>query len=244
MKFFSPFFWGKKRRLEEIAAAKKILTASQKDLAFVTRFNDEYFFKELDLSPFYNNRLDFSEKTVLTAFTALYAMTFKGLSFEDIYRIDEVFAFSEAGIRSKDDARRQAAEELAELLIHNDIDKLSQAVQKMGERLWGIGLPPVDEKKPVFNAKNYENYVAAAALGKAYIVAKKNNLELTEAMRKNMGEDFEKTEKRAKLLCDYKYAADYCLEIQTLGERGCADYTAAYSYKEVKKLAEEVNGKM
>ena len=225
--------------LFKIGAA--VMKTSVKELAFVTRFNEETFFKNVPMKPFENGRLDISEKDSLTAFAALYAMTFYGLSFRDIYTVDEVFGFSETGIRSKDTAKREATMRLSEELEKADNDTIAANLKKMGETLLNIPLPEIDAKNFVTLAENYVYYNAVSNMGTAYIKAAR--FEKVAAYGSGIdGDIFARALKRAALLENYKFAALLCEETAALAKKGRRGISRSRNRKKaeyVRKMAEK-----
>lgn len=219
--------------LFKIGAA--VMKTSVKELAFVTRFNEETFFKNVPMKPFENGRLNISDKETSGAFAALYAMTFYDLSFRDIYTVDEVFGFSETGIRSKDTAKREATMRLSDELEKADDNTIAAVLKKMGETLLKIPLPEIDTKNFVTSAENYVYYNAVSNMGTAYIKAAAYG-------SGNDGDIFARALKRAVLLEDHKFAALLCEETAALAEKGKHGISRSRSRKkaaEVRKRAEK-----
>ena len=208
----------------EIKTASAIIDIALKDLAFVTRFNAETFFKDTDISVFGRSALSLSEKQDAAAFTALYAIAFCGLTFEDIYRVDQVFSFSDTGIRSKDMQKRQASEALLKQLKENSFMSLK--------------LPPLNVTNPIFMAENYVNYWGTAAMGAAFLKPAANNKEL-------LGQDdlFAEAAKKAEIMADYRYAVSLCQEIPTVGKGSRFRIKAAPSFKAAEKLQQTAEEK-
>ncbi len=231
---FSIFFAGKKRRIKEMTEAVETMKASEKDLAFIVRFNEETFFKSIDTSVFGGNFLCLNDKRDIIAFTALYSMAFFQLSLEDIFGIDEVFEFSEKGIRSKDDKKHQAAEELTKQLKENA--PMIPALKKMASVLIDMPFPPLNVKNPVFTAQNYVLYWGAASIGSAFLKAVINNV----AFSNKLGEKYLEAAKKAEILSDYQSAVSLCREIPVLYSRSSYRIEAAPNFKAVEKLQQAV----
>ena len=214
-----------RRPYMEIKTASAIIDIALKDLAFVTRFNAETFFKVTDISVFGRS-----------AFTALYAIAFCGLTFEDIYRVDQVFSFSDTGIRSKDMQKRQASEALLKQLKENSFT--ASSLQKMAEALMSLKLPPLNVTNPIFMAENYVNYWGTAAMGAAFLKPAANNKEL-------LGQDdlFAEAAKKAEIMADYRYAVSLCQEIPTVGKGSRFRIKAAPSFKAAEKLQQTAEEK-
>lgn len=230
----------KKRPLMEMKTAAAIMDIASKDLAFVTRFNAETFFKDADTSVFGRSVLCLSEKQDVAAFTALYAIALYGLTFEDIYRVEQVFGFTDGGIRSKDAQKRQAAMELIKLL--EEKSPLTRELDKMAQALIDLPLPPLEVKNPILTAENYVNYFGAAAIGSAFLKSVINNGRLPPISR-NL---YESAAKKSEIMSDYQSALRLCAEIQAGG--GSLSPKISQSLKETENLQqtvkEEINAKL
>lgn len=234
MKFVNPlsnFFDGKKRRMSEMTAASEAMKTSAKNLAFVTRFNEETFFKSADLSLFGGSPLSLTEKRDMTAFASLYAIAFYGLTFKDIYTVEEVFGFSEAGIRSKDEQKRQAANDLLHKL--KEREPLDSVLRKTAQTLTDMPFPVLDVKNPVFTAENYVNYRETASVGFSFLKA-------AEAFSDKSEELYLKAVKKAEIFSDYRFAASLCEEIPAIDDRRGYRIKAAKSFKAAEKLQQRV----
>lgn len=207
-----------------------VMQTSLKELAFVSRFNEETFFKNMSMSEFDCGRLGIEEKSHLSAFAALYAMTFFSLSFRDIYTVDEVFSFSEGGIRSKDAAKAEAARQLKEELKRLSDNDLALTLKKMGDRLLTIPLPEADARNFVVLAENYVYYIAAANIGEVFLKA-------AEAMWKRKAHE---PVERAEMLCEYRYAKELCEEIYSMANEGVGDISKAHSFKKAEALQKKI----
>ncbi|MCM1055437.1 MAG: hypothetical protein NC394_07945 [Bacteroides sp.] len=220
-----------KRKELIIKAGAAAMKLSEGELAFVTRFNEETFFKNVPMKPFEGGRPELSDKSLLTAFAALYAITFFGLSFRDIYAVEEVFGFSDKDIRKKDLAKHEAALRLSEEIGAWDGRALSDNLQKMGEALLRVPLPEINVKNFLVLAENYVFYNAVSDMGRAYIKAAESvdNEKSAQAL------------KRAALMEDHRYAARLCEELAAMTESGAVNILRARSRKkaeETRKRAE------
>lgn len=213
-----------KKMLMQMGGA--IMETSLKELAFVNRFNEETFFKNLPMSEFDCGRLDINEKSLLSAFTALYAMTFFSLSFRDIYTVDEVFSFSDGGIRNKDVAKAEAARNLQGDLKQLSDDDLALTLKKMGDQLLSVALPEIDARNFAVLAENYVYYVAAANMGEAFLTA-------AEAVWKGKARE---PVQRAEIFCEYRYAKELCDEIYSMLNQGIPHISKARSFRKAEAL--------
>lgn len=205
------FLVGQKRREMLFKVGMAAMKLSKNEFSFITSFNEETFFKNVPMKPIFE--LGFGEKGEAAAFTALYAMTFYGLSFRDIYTVDEVFSFSSPDIRGKDSVKHQAANDLSQAAAEMDGRKRAELAEKMGEALFGLPLPEIDTKNLMTLAENYIFYNAVSDIGSAYLKA-------AECSSAGINPKREKIRERAALLSDYRCAAALCEEISVLAEAG------------------------
>ena len=212
----APFPLGLKRRTEDLRlkVSVSLMRSAADDLRFISRYNEETFFRGLSEQDFASPLLDLSDKQALTGFTVLYAMTFFGLSDSDVFTVDGVFGFTDTGVRSKDDTRLSAAKELSEKLKENDPRRLGQLADKMGAKLLELALPPVDPDDPVALAHGCTMYAGFAQLGKAYLTALPP-LEIA-LVPDSPGEHCQPAKTRASLMSRYDSALQLCQEILTL----------------------------
>ncbi|MCM1298380.1 MAG: hypothetical protein NC203_08325 [Firmicutes bacterium] len=236
MKKFNPLliiFAGRERRRAEIAAAKEAMRSSSKELAFVERFNEENFFKDRDISLF-GSTFALTERREVTALTALYAIARCGITFKDIYAVEEVFGFSESGIRCKDDQKHQAALELLHKL--EEKEPLGGVLQEMAQALIEMPFPPLDVKNPVFTAKNYVNYWGTALIGSSFLKAVVDN----KILSAGLGELYLGAAKKAEMFSDYRSAAALCEEIPAIDPSGSCRIKKAPSFKSAEKLQQSI----
>lgn len=201
------YLTNKNRPEMEMKVASAIMDTASKDLAFVTHFNTETFFKDTDISVFGRSVLCLTDPSHITAFAALYAIALYDLTFEDIYKVDGVFGFTDEGIRSKDLKKRQAAEELTALLEKKA--PLTAQLDKMAAAVINLPLPPLEVKNPIKTAENYVSYYGAAAIGTAFLKAVINNDRLPPVSL------YDKAAKKSQILSDYQSALLLCREIRS-----------------------------
>lgn len=224
------FLAGRKRGEMLLKVGAAAMKLSRNELSFVTRFNEETFFKNVPVKALIDLGLD--EKREPAAFAALYAMAFYGLSFRDIYTVEEVFSFSAPDIRSKDGIKHEAAKELSEKAKDSDSRQMAELAEKMGEALFGLPLPEIDTKNLLTLAENYIFYNAAADIGNAY-------LKVTEkVMPKNSAANIkrDKIRNRAVLLSDYRFASALCDEMAAFAETGKTNAPKTKSRKPAEAL--------
>ena len=236
----SPFPFGLKRRTEELRlkVSVSLMRSAFDDLRFISRFNDETFFRGISDKSFSSTLIDLSDKSVKSGFAALYAMTFFGLSAADIFSVDSVFGFTDTGVRSKDDIRPKAAAELSARIMKNDTADLSEMADKMGEKLLELSLPAIDVNDPISLAQSCTLYAGFAQLGKSYTAAC-SPLEIT-IVPDEPGPSYKAAKQRAKLMAQYEYALTLCGEIQTLLTAKKPQLSSLKGYKQAQKLGNEV----
>ncbi len=223
------FILNKKRKNLSVKVGAAAVKLSQNELAFVTRFNEETFFKNVPIRPFSN--FGITEKRDLSAFTALYTITFYGLSLRDIYTVDEVFSFSSSDIRGKDDVKHHAASELSHTAETSDLRKKADIVYKMGEALFGLPLPESDTEKLLVLAENYVFYSAVSDIGTAYLKALETVLlKFPQNLKSDIME-------RARLLSDHRYLSELCEEMTALAAAGKTNITKVKSRKKAASVS-------
>lgn len=209
-----------------------IMRIKYNELAFVNKFNEEKFFKKFSLEAASQRVREFGEKPALLDLSALYAMTFCGLSFRDIYTVDEVFGAFDGDIRSKDDIKGEAASRLLK-----DIDRLSdeamaETLVKMGRTLIDLPLPEADPDNPAAMAGNYIDYCALSGIGAAYLRAADGNSQIWLVLERDYSSEYKEIADRAKLLSRYRLAKKLCEEIPALCKSGVRNIAAASGYRE------------
>lgn len=227
------FFVGQKRREMMSKVGMAAMKLSKNELSFITSFNEETFFKNVPMKPIAD--IGLGEKGEAVAFAALYAITFYGLSFRDIYTVDEVFSFSSPDIRKKDSVKHQAANDLSEAAAEMDSRKKSELTEKMGEALFGLPLPEINTKNLLTLAENYIFYNAMSNIGSAYLRAAESSGSSMAVSQKR-----EKIKERAALLSDYRFASALCEEISVLAEAGRKSVPKAKSRKRAEALRKRI----
>ena len=236
----SPFPLGLKRRTEDLRlkVSVSLMRSAADDLRFISRYNEETFFRGSTEQDFVSQLLDLSDKQVLTGFTVLYAMTFFGLSDKDVFTVDGVFGFTDTGVRSKDDARLSAAKELSEKLRENDPRRLGELADKMGAKLLELSLPTVDPDDPFVLAHGCTMYAGCAQLGKAYLTAL-SPLE-TALAPDSLGQRCQAAKTRARLMSRYDGALQLCQEILTLPTAKKPQLSSLNGYSQALQLRQEI----
>lgn len=227
------YILNKKRNELAVKVGAAVMKISRNELAFVTRFNEETFFKNVSVKPI--SSFGITENGDLSAFAALYTIAFHGLSIRDIYTVDEVFSFSAPDIRGKDDVKRQAASELSLKSETASDEERTYIIQKMGQALFELPLPEADTKNLLVLAKNYVFYNAVSDMGNAYRKAL-DAVSPSPALTKGK----EDVRERARLLSDYRYLAELCEEMSALAAAGKTNITAAGSRKKAEAVCKKI----
>ena len=237
----SPMPFGLKRRTRELnlKISVSLMRSAAGDLKFISRYNEETFFKGLsEPQSFFSPLADLSEKSVRMGFTALYAMAHFGVTERDVFTVEGVFGFTEGGVRSKDDIRRKAAAELSARIMQSDADDLADMADRMGARLLEIPLPPVNVNEPVTLARNCTLYAGLAQVGKAYMTAF-TPLEIT-LVPDDPGPSYKAAKERARLMAQYDHALQLCQGILTLLTARKPQISSLKGYKQAQQLQQQL----
>lgn len=237
----SPFPFGLKRRTEELRLKISVsfMRSAADDLRFISRYNEETFFRGLSENAFASPLIDLSDKSVRTGFTILYAMTFFGLTDRDVFTVDGVFGFTDVGVRSKDDIRQKAAKELSQKLKRGDVAELADTADKMGARLLELSLPSVNADEPVSLAQSCTLYAGLAQVGKAYLTAL-SPLEIA-IVPDSIGASHNAAKERAKLMSRYDHVLQLCQGILTLLTAKKPQLSSLSGYKQSQQLGRQLN---
>lgn len=242
-KYILPFSYkaALKRQGEvRLKAALGIMRIKTNELAFVNRFNEEKFFRGINLDAASEKIRDFCDKPLLLDLSALYAITFYGLSFRDIYTVDEVFGIFDRDIRSKDDIKGEAAVQLLRDIDRSSEEEMTDTLMKMGKALLSLSAPEADPRDAAALADNYIAYYALAGIGEAYLRATEGNPQIQLIAQRDFSEEYREIIDRAKLLSEYAAAKALCEEIPSLCETGTKNISAASGYKAAMNFHSEV----
>ena len=236
----SPFPFGQKRRAEELRLKISVglMQSAADDLRFISRFNEETFFRGLPENSFASPLLDLSEKAVRNGFAALYAITFFGLTDSDLFTVSGVFGFTDTGVRSKDDKRQKAAAELAGKIGRSDRYELAEMADKMGARLLELALPPADADDPMALAGSCTLYAGLAQLGKAYLTAL-STLEIA-IVPDAPGASYSAAKERARLMSRYDNVLLLCQGILTMLTAKKPQLSSLNGYRQTRQLSQEL----
>ncbi len=193
-----------------------LMNQSLKNQAFVTRFNEETFFKHTDLTYLAENRLGIREKADILSFVILYSVSFFGLNYNDIFTVDDVFGFSENGIRSKDSIKANAAAALGKDLQRCSDMQLGSMLEQMGQALCEIPLPEINCNIAAQSALNYVLYNGVSQTGKTFLQIMRGLSEPAKCYKEGYEYSYGRAEHRAELLSEYEQAAKLCEEFKEL----------------------------
>lgn len=232
-KFMLPFSYNaalKRQGEVKLKISMGIMRIKNNELAFVKRFNEEKFFRGINLEAASEKIRKFCDRHLLLDLSALYAMTFYGLSFRDIYTVDEVFGAFDRDIRSKDDIKGEAAVRMLRDIDRLTDEELAGTLVKMGKALMELPVPEANPDDAITMAENYTAYCALSGIGDAYLRAAEENSRIWLVLKRDFPSEYEAAAKRAKLLSDYKAAIKLCEEIPLLCETGAKSCSAAAGY--------------
>lgn len=170
------------------------------DRMFVAQFNQETFLKGLDVA----------DKPLYTALSALYAITFHGLTPEDIYCVDSIFSAHEQNSRQKDLLKNQSACELVQIL-NGGGRSCTETLDKMSRALANLSSRQADVCQMSLLAANYTCYAGIANMSAAWVKLLREDKPLADSLRSVQGEDFAPVnEKINRLLCRFSEAVAVC----------------------------------
>lgn len=230
----------KKQGELELKTGGSLMNQSLKNRSFVTRFNEETFFKNTDLTQLSDERLGIMERTDILSFVILYSVSFFGLKYNDIFTVDDVFGFSDNGIRSKDNVKTNAAAALSKDLQRCSNVQLGSMLEQMGQVLCEIPLPKLSCDVAAKSALNFVLYGAAAQTGSVFLKVIKGESEAAKCYRRDYELSFGRAAHRAELLSDYRQAAELCEEIRELLSINGSTVYNARSHNAVKELQKRV----
>lgn len=236
----SPSLFGSKRHTNELRlkVSVSLMRSAFDNLRFISRFNEETFFRGISDKDFSYALIDLSDKSVRSGFTMLYAVTFFGLSADDLFNVDSVFGFTNIGVRSKDDMRPKAAAELLGRIRQDDIDGIAEMADEMSARLLELPLPDLDVNDPITLAKNCTLYAGLSQMGKAYIAALSP---VETVLITDTSESFYRAAKqRAELLSQYDRALALCQGILTLLTMKKPQLSSLKAYSQALQLQQQI----
>lgn len=242
-KYILPFSYNaalKRQGEVQLKISTGIMRIKTNELAFVNRFNEEKFFRGINLETASEKIREFCDRHLLLNLSALYAMTFCGLSFRDIYTVDEVFGAFDRDIRSKDDIKGEAAVQLLKDIDRFNDEEMAETLIKMGNTLVGLPTPEADPNNAVTLAENYAAYCALSGIGESYLRVTEENPKTWLVLERDFSSEYKKIIGRAKLLSKYKSAKNLCEEIPLLCETGVKNFSAASGYKAAMTFYREI----
>lgn len=242
-KYILPFSYNaalKRQGEVRLKISMGIMRIKTNELAFVNRFNEEKFFRGINLEAASGKIREFCDRHLLLDLSALYAMTFCGLTFRDIYTVDEVFGAFDRDIRSRDDIKGEAAVQLLRDIDRFSDEETAEMLIKMGSTLVELPTPEADPANAVALAENYAAYCALSGIGESYLRVTEGNSEIWLVLERDFSSEYKKIISRAKLLSEYRSAKNLCEEIPLLCETGVKNFSAASGYKAAMTFHREI----
>ena len=229
-----------KKRIEKTLKPLRLRLGSSlmqsviRDRLFVARFNEETFLKGVAAE----------DKPLLTALSALYAITFHGLDLSDIYCVESIFSADEQHGREKDMIKNRSAHELAEVLS-GDISVQGQAVDKMSRTLAKMPVPKADPEDIGLLAENYTRFAGVANMAAACIKLFRERQELCCELRRLQQEDYAVIYDRIRRLMGFSHAVALCDNLAAWrfvrGRRRNHAMSDLKSYGDVQRLSAYLN---
>lgn len=247
-KRFSPFSGFKeraalKRKGElQLKIASGIMRIKSNEAAFIKKFNEEKFLRGIDLGRVSERVSEFCGTEMLIHLAELYAMAFCGMSFKDLYTVDEVFGIGERDIRSKEVVRGEAAADLVDHIDRLSDEGAAAMLIDMGKVLPNVSLPQCEPDNAAITADCYPDYCSVFGLGGAYLRACEGNPKVWFFLERDYKKEYEVIIGRAKLLQKYGVMKKLCEEIPAICESGGKSISVAAAYPSAKKLQVEVKG--
>jgi hypothetical protein len=219
-----------------------LLAAAKRDFDFIIHFNSEMFHHNLTAKGLsftketvfgiyeeekYTKIIDLSDIRERMGFISLYAMTFYGLSLDDIHSVDGIFTL-QSNHREADDKKRLAGQQVFELVFTENRAEIKARTAKMAETLRNLPLPDINLNISSLIKKNYTLYCAIGDIGRSF-----SRLILSD------DKDFESAVKTARRLSFFKVLEKYYDEIAS----GRTDVEKSEIYKTVMMFAGAVSGK-
>ena len=230
----------KRQKELDMKIGGSIIKASLKDQAFVTRFNEETYFRGVDLTQLAEERLGISDRESILSFVILYSVTFFGLNYNDIYTVEEVFGFSDKGIRTRDSVKTNSAHTLNNDLHRCSDGQIGSMLEMMGQKLFDIPLPELTADSAASSASQYLLYCAAAETGRTLLTVMNSGRAPVRCYKEEHWRSFDRTLERAELLSEYRKAAALCDDIcSNMAVKG-AVITDSPRYVQIRELEKRV----
>lgn len=206
-----------KRQSElDMKVGGSLMKENLKNQAFVTRFNRETYFRNIDLTQIAEDRLGISDSESILTFVILYSVAFFGLNFNDVYTVEEVFSFTNNGARTKDNIKTSSAYALKKDLEKCSDWQLSSMLEQMGQALLDIKLPELTSYSATGSACRYLLYCAAEQTGKTFLKVMNIGRDPARYYKENFRTSYDMAVERAELLAEYRKAAALCDDIGSL----------------------------
>ncbi|MCL2634615.1 MAG: hypothetical protein FWD34_08910 [Oscillospiraceae bacterium] len=212
---------------------RKVMAGAKKNAEFVERFNSELFYKNITLNnerispeemfkllstePYYR-RINLSSDKDKNPFISMYAIAFKECQPHELFTIEGIFSMQTD--RHIDNSKKQAANEVFNLILMDDKEETDSVILKMGKAIEEIEPLKINLDDVNMLAKNYTMFIGLSELGRvmAEVFFYNGNRELDGALRK------------AEELKNYAKTAALCERLMRLTD--CEDYRQLPQYKQ------------
>lgn len=224
-------------------AIKGLVTSAKRDFDFIVHFNSEMFHQNLTAKGLsftketvtgiyeeekYTKIIDLSDMRERMGFISLYAITFCGLSLNDLYSVDGIFTLQPN--READDKKRLAGQEVFELVFNENSGEIKARAFKMTGALKNLPLPEININITGLIKKNYTLYCGIGDIGRVF-----SRLILSD------DKNFTDSLKIARRLSFYKLLEKYCDEIANTSLD--YDFEKRDIYKNIKAFVSAAEGK-
>lgn len=226
-----------------------LMRSAQSDRRFLARYNEETFFRgivvgkrvcnDADLFYFFtsdsfNRVLDLYQKPVRTAFAALYFISGYNFELKDVYSVGSVFSGEDQALsRENEKKRSEATSELITVMKRGNEDEILSIAARVGLRLLGVELPPLDVNETTALADNYTLYAGVTNLGACFIAA---TAKCRGKLERKLGADAERIYAAARFMSGYSKVLAFCDNL-TKPENCGGMISEAPGYKEAALVA-------
>lgn len=225
----------------ELAAVKYHMGRVLSEKALLDKVNYRRFSKGLQfngrpITPAQMNELllknkrpiyfDFSDSTIRLNLSALYAVTYKGFSFSDLYSVSYIFSEKSAA----DEPRlNHAASELFSLMYNGNGVEVASVFVRMLKTFVSLPLPDSEEMSLPQICRNYTVYYGVTALAYIFDSAFAKNQEFKSYIRRRLISDYWSIYQRTLRLKQLSAVISFC---HLLAKMDLALYRDLPSYEE------------
>lgn len=169
---------------------------------------------------------DFSDSTIRLNLSALYAVTYKGFDFSDLYSVSYIFSEKSAA----DEPRlNHAASELLSLLYNGNGIEIANVFVRMLKTFVSLPLPAADSMSLPQICRNYTVYYGVTSLAYIFDSAFAKNQEFKSYIRRRLISDYWSIYQRTLRLKQLSSVISFC---HLLAEMDLALYRDLPSYEE------------